>query len=182
VQPCVFSRARARYGKINTDPSSAWLTLIAHFGRLGFSSLSGARRPALQIGAKVALHDLEVSEMNGALGVVIERMDCGKLGVKITGPARILELFSTTQGGMKRWSGCLQVRPENCKEQQSKHENIMFLNPDKMLNPFEGNSDLGSLYCPGGGSMYFECGDDYNDCHACMYNSDLENESSDDDD
>ena len=58
----------------------------------------------------------------------------------------------------------------------------MFLNPDKMLNPFEGNSDLGSLYCPGGGSMYFECGDDNNDFHACMYNSDLENESSDDDD
>jgi hypothetical protein len=182
--PLAFFTRCARYGKISTDPNTAWLSLNAHFGRLGFSSLSGALRPALQIGAEVILHDLEVSELNGAFGVVNEEMDDGKLGVKITGPAGILQLFSTSQAGMKRWSGCLRVRPENCKEHQPKHQNILFLNPDKMLNPFKGNSASSSSDFSNSDSIFFQCGDgdDYNHCHACLYNSDLEDESSDEDD
>ena len=59
------------------DTSTAWRNLNAHFGRLGFSSLSGPRPLPLQIGAQVILHDLEVSELNGACGVVHEALDRG---------------------------------------------------------------------------------------------------------
>ena len=111
--------------------------------------------------------------MNGAFGVVHEALDsCKKLLVKIAGPQRILELFSASHDGAKRFSGCLLVRPENCTECKPKFENILFLNPDLMLNPFGGDMD----------SIYFESGDDYNHVHSCLYNSDLENDSSDDDD
>ena len=111
--------------------------------------------------------------MNGAFGVVHEAPDSGqRLLVKILGPQRILELFSASQDGAKRFSGCLLVRPENCTERTPKHQNILFLNPDLMLNPFGGDID----------SIYFESGDDYDHVHSCLYNSDLENDSSDDDD
>ncbi len=69
------------------------------------------------------------------------------------------------------------MRPENCTEQQPKFQNILFLNPDVMLNPFGGNLD----------SMYFESIDspyDHHDFLPCLYDSDLESgtDSSDDED
>ena len=120
-----------RFGKISTDRSTAGCKLNEHFRRLGFKSLSGPKQPPLQIGAQVVLHNLEVSEMNGAFGVVHEAPDSGqRLLVRILGPQRILELFSASQDGAKRFSGCLLVRPENCTERTPKHQNILFLNPD----------------------------------------------------
>ena len=170
--PCSFSILSCphRFGKISTDRSTAGCKLNAHFRRLGFKS---SKQPPLQIGAQIVLHNLEVSEMNGAFGVVHEAPDSGqRLLVKILGPQRILELLSPSQDGAKRFSGCLLVRPENCTERTPKYQNILFLNPDLMLNPFGGDID----------SIYFESGDDYDHVHSCLYNSDLENDSSDDDD
>ena len=116
--------------------------------------------------------------MNGAFGVVHEALDSSqRLAVKIMGPQRVLELFSAPQDSKKRFSGCLRVRPENCTEQRPKFQNILFLNPDVMLNPFGGNLD----------SMYFESMDspyDHHDFLPCLYDSDLESGtgSSDDED
>ena len=57
------------FGNISTDRSTAGCKLNAHFRRLGFKS---STQPPLQIGAQVVIHNLEVSEMNGAFRVVHE--------------------------------------------------------------------------------------------------------------
>lgn len=87
--PCSFSilKYSHRFGKISTDSSIAGLKLNEHFRRFGFKSLSGPKQPPRQIGAQVTIHNLEVSEMNGAFGVVHEAPDAGqRLLVKILGP------------------------------------------------------------------------------------------------
>jgi hypothetical protein len=170
----IFSHS-LRFGKISVDRRVAGLKLNEHFGRLGFKSLSGPNRPPMQIGAHVVLRDLEVSEMNGAFGVVHEAVDCSqRLIVRIMGPQRVLDLFSAPlpSDGRKRFSGCLRVRPENCIEQRPKFQNILFLNADKMFNPFGGSLD----------TIDFEPADDCDEFYQCLYNSDLESDSSDDED